>query len=102
MTEPRNKVVQVRRFGDPDGLLCAYRCIAGVQRGVAWPRDRVRHRRRSRRLGFREPISRKSEWRASRPPAAARGGSILTRSGPRMCSDGSAEINTFGARRDFT
>ena len=31
MTEPRNKVVQVRRFGDPDGLLCAYGYIAGVQ-----------------------------------------------------------------------
>ena len=31
MTEPRNKVVQVRRFGDPDGLLCAYGYTAGVQ-----------------------------------------------------------------------
>ena len=31
MTEPRNKVVQVRRFGAPDGLLCAYGYTAGVQ-----------------------------------------------------------------------
>ena len=74
MTEPRNKVVQVRRFGDPDGLLCAYGYIAGVQAaspghaiecGIGVGREGLGFRSRSVAKANGEPRARR------RPSAAA-------------------------------